>query len=1027
MAGRDGLDFGAALKRYRLAAGLTQEELAERAHLSVRAITDLERGVRRTPRPDTVALLVGALSLTSHDRTALEAAARQHRLQLAATMTGEPDTTTARPEPGKAAANLLPTAVAHAQGGFLGAVPTGPLVGREPELRRLLVALDGVAGGQGQLVLLAGEPGVGKTRLAQQVMLEAQARGVLVLIGRCYEQHAALPFFPFVEALTSALTLASPALRQEAPRLFPYLGLLLPELIASPPTREGEDLRLRILRAVGGFVSALAVEAPVALLLDDLHCADSASLELLLHLARQTHGGRVLLLGTYRDLEVGHQHPLAGALAELLRERLVTEISLRRLSCLGTAALIGAHFRVEDVSDELRNLVHSRAEGNPFFTEEILKALVEQGAIFPSATGWDRQAISEIDVPRSVRTVVGQRVARLVPEAQELLRMASVLGQEWDLELLLGTADLDQETVLRYVEAALAAKLLEERRVGRRERFGFVHALIGQALYDDVPRFRLRKLHRQVGETLERAQGEQPEAWAELARHFLAAGEEERATHYALRAGDHAASLYGHAEAVQQYEMALALLKEARDLVGTARTCEKLGAVLSIAGRYDAALKVLDQAAETFGATGDLEGLGRVTAAIGMAHAYRGTGKEGIARLEPVLQLVETHGILPVQGKLRRALLYLLFHSGQYAGLYTSAEQLAHLARAIRDDSLLALAQMMRGMALNVDGSVGVAARVKEVMRSTEEAIRLAEAVGDLEILSQSLHNAGYFRALIGEFAPSRRDFQRAGVVAERRADPTWIAFSATVGGWVAFLEGDWDQARVVCDSAVTMVRQASVPWVTAYVLANRGAICLAEGQWEEASRYLEEACTRAGHSGDLQALRFAAGLLAELEILAGRPAAAQARLVPLLDRPGLEEYNVTAFLPVLAWAHLELGEVVRAADVVEQALRRTRPEGLRLVLVEALRVQAMVAVRLEQWQGAERALEEGLSLARSMAYPYAEARLLHLSGRLYTQLGKPEAARERLAAALAIFQRLGAHKDIQQVERDLAAHATEG
>jgi tetratricopeptide (TPR) repeat protein len=140
-----------------------------------------------------------------------------------------------------------------------------------------------------------------------------------------------------------------------------------------------------------------------------------------------------------------------------------------------------------------------------------------------------------------------------------------------------------------------------------------------------------------------------------------------------------------------------------------------------------------------------------------------------------------------------------------------------------------------------------------------------------------------------------------------------------------------------------------------------------------------------------------------------------------LLDRPGLEEHDVTALLPVLAWAHLEQGEVTQATDTIEQALRRIRPEGLRLVLVDALRVQALVVVRQEQWQEAEQALEEGIALARSMPYPYAEARLLHLSGRLYTQMGKPEVAREHLAAALALFRRLGARKDIEQSEQLLA------
>jgi tetratricopeptide (TPR) repeat protein len=244
---------------------------------------------------------------------------------------------------------------------------------------------------------------------------------------------------------------------------------------------------------------------------------------------------------------------------------------------------------------------------------------------------------------------------------------------------------------------------------------------------------------------------------------------------------------------------------------------------------------------------------------------------------------------------------------------------------------------------------------------------------------------------------------------------------------WISFVLSEWDQARGDLGRALHRSRQIDVGWAAPYALLYLGQLCLAEGQWEDACQYLEEACARTARSGGLQALRAAAGALAELEILAGRPADANARLVPLLDRPGLEEYDVTALLPVLAWAHLEMGGTAQAGDVVEQALRRTRPENFRVVLVEALRVQAMVAARQEQWEEAECALEEGIGLARSMPYPYAEARLLHLSGRLHTQAGKPETAQERLEAALAIFQRLGARKDVEQVEWNLGARAVEG
>ena len=621
--------FAALRRHYRRTAGLTQEELAEQARLSVRGITDLERGARLSPRKETVQLLAEALQLAPADRRRFAVAARSHGPPSGGNR-GAADPVFALPPFGSdAGRRALAGRDPAPSGGFLGALPSGPLVGREAELRRVLAALEAVAGGRGRFLLLAGEPGVGKTRLAQEAMLRAEAQGFRVLVGRCYEQHASLPFFPFTEALTTALALTSPSLRAEAPRRFPYLGRLLPDLLPSPSALEGEDARPRLFHAVTGFVAALAAEAPLALLLDDLHWADSASLELLLYLARQSHGDRVLLLGTYRDVEVNRRHPLERALADLTRERLVEEVVLRGLSPTDIGALIGVRFGLPSVSSELADLIHGRTEGNPFFVEEVLKVLVEQGAIYREGSGWERKSMAELEVPRSIRSVVGQRVGRLPAEAQELLGVASVLGQEWDLELLHGASGLAEESVLDHLDTALAARLLEERRAERSDRYAFAHALIGQTLYEENPRHRLRKLHLRAGETLERQRSDQPEAWGELARHFLAAGEEDRAARYAGLAGDHAAGLYAHAEAVGHYQPALEVLEDRRDDLGGTRVGEKLGVELRLLGRYDAALAGLGRMADALQAAGDLESLGRVTAEIGVVYTVNGAAPEG--------------------------------------------------------------------------------------------------------------------------------------------------------------------------------------------------------------------------------------------------------------------------------------------------------------------------------------------------------------------------------------------------------------
>lgn len=240
---------------------------------------------------------------------------------------------------------------------------------------------------------------------------------------------------------------------------------------------------------------------------------------------------------------------------------------------------------------------------------------------------------------------------------------------------------------------------------------------------------------------------------------------------------------------------------------------------------------------------------------------------------------------------------------------------------------------------------------------------------------------------------------------------------------WIALIRGDWVAARAALEQALTLNTRIEgwQPNMYAQVLLAR--LCLAEGDWAAATAG-GEAATLVRGSSDLQALRWASSVQAEIEILEGRPETGRDRLVPLLDRSDLEEADATALLPVLAWAQLELEQVDQAADTVVQALRRARPEAMRLILVEALRIQALVALRQERWDEAARGLEEGVTLARSIPYPYAEARLLRVSGELHRAQGEPGRAREQCSAALALFRRLGARKDAEQLERDLAALA---
>jgi tetratricopeptide (TPR) repeat protein len=371
-----------------------------------------------------------------------------------------------------------------------------------------------------------------------------------------------------------------------------------------------------------------------------------------------------------------------------------------------------------------------------------------------------------------------------------------------------------------------------------------------------------------------------------------------------------------------------------------------------------------------------------------------------------------SHGL----AALYAALAHLYFAGGRIDEQLVVAERAVELARAAGDDRILADAETKRALALLLLG------RLEDAQRVLEEAIPLAEAAGDLDILGRMLTNVGSVYGAIGELEQGRRYAERALEVAEQWGDAAQVVFATvTLGTWCFFV-GDWTQTRTYLERALGLGRAIGAPRVVAPPLVLLGWLCLAVGSWEEASRYLEEGCTIADRSAGFGLLLDAHALLAEREILEGHPDAACARLGPLRDAARQEVWGGPYAQATLAWAYLEMGDVAAADELVGQAVRRARVEGYGFALVEAQRVQATVAIRQGRWEEAERALEEGLALARSMPYPYGEARLLHVYGQMHVAKGEPGPARQRLEAALAIFRRLGARKDAERVEGTLTA-----
>ena len=606
MTPAQGSQFGDLLRHYRRDRSLTQEELAEQATVSVRAISDLERGLKHRPRKDTVQLLADALHLSDDERNSF---------QLAARALNPSHSRTERLEFPASAPSLLPAGhdAMHLPdreetetnqtlpiGGFLGALPDGPLVARIDEMIAMLGTVEAVERRQGRLMLVAGEAGIGKTRLAQEVTRAVYGRKFLVAAGRCYEPQRSIPYYPFLEALRIAFEAAPASIRNQAGRRWSYLSRLLPEqlgTVVDAPSRGPEEQEL-LFRAVTGFLQAIADVTPVAILLDDLHWADSASLQLLHHLARQTRSSPILLLGTYRDVEVDPQDPLEATLRDLSREQLLEQVTLRRLEERDTAAFISTSMGAIEAESEFAAFVYRHTDGNPFFTQQVLRMLIENGSLYRRNGEWQRREIQEIEVPKSVRSVIAHRIAGLDQPAQEILHEASVLGPAFSFDDLLAmrVSDENDAELENAVDAALTgASTLGLVRMTGKDRYAFDHTLTQQALYAALSPRRRRRLHLLVGRALEKLpERKQRQRAAELAWHFLQGDDADKAIAYALLAGDRAEEVFAHLEAERHYRTALELINEieAPETL-EAQALEKLGAVLKISSRYEEGRSIL--------------------------------------------------------------------------------------------------------------------------------------------------------------------------------------------------------------------------------------------------------------------------------------------------------------------------------------------------------------------------------------------------------------------------------------------------
>jgi DNA-binding SARP family transcriptional activator len=681
----------------------------------------------------------------------------------------------------------------------------GPLVGRWRELDRLgrlwSRARAGVRDGSGRLVLLTGEPGIGKTRLAAELATNAHRAGAIVLAGRSPEENV-VPYQPFLEAIRHYVVgVPSAQLRAtardygaELARLVPELRRRAPELPA--PTRdEPETERYRLFEAVVGLLTEISAYAPVLLVIDDLQWADRATLMLLRHLARAPEPARMLILGAYRDTE--HEPGgFADAVAELRRERLVVELDVGGLSESETAQL--ARLRAGgNPSQAFVRALFRRTEGNPFFIEEIVRHLSEAGLMLDRAGA---SALDQVTLPEGVKDVIARRLSRLDARAIEWLRVAAVIGRDFDAELLERVASLDEDEFLNALEEVLAAGLVIESPI-EPGHYSFSHALIRETLYGGMSAPRRARLHRRVGEALEASGGERH--LSALALHFTrAAGAQdaEKAIRYALRAGARASEMLAHEAAAEHYARALEVLRRF-DPDDDARRLElllALGEARVRAGEMPLAWESFREAAGLAERLGDSDALAR--AAIGASRRY--VQQPGVVDHELIDMFWRAYERTADQRTAMRVRLVsrmcgALYYSPERGRMAALSQEALEIAAELDDPEASAFACAARRRAL------WDPIHLQERLAASTEMLTMARRAGNLELELQA--HAWLVVDLLEQGNHDAVDAQIAAFTAgaERLRQPLYLWHAAVWRVMGTLLAGRLDEAGELAADAV--------------------------------------------------------------------------------------------------------------------------------------------------------------------------------------------------------------------------------
>jgi predicted ATPase/KaiC/GvpD/RAD55 family RecA-like ATPase len=916
------------------------------------------------------------------------------------------------------------------------AVKEVPLVDRTEEMNVLKEAVYRAVHGEGGLVFIHGEAGIGKTRLVRELGAYAQSRGVKVLYGRCpalFRMDGVPPYVLWKEIIKDYLGECTPEQLNRVIGFYPAeVAKLVPEISQKlrafpqsfPISPEQEQNRL--FEAVSQFIINISQENSLLVVLDDLQWTDPSSLLLMHYLARGVQKTPLLLLGAYRSTDIDTKHPLTPVLAELNRERLPQEIQLKRMSLSDVSEMIKNILEQENVPQEFCTLVYEKTKGNPFFAEEVVKSLKEEGIIYREGNKWAFKDVSSIEFPETVKNVVKARFSRLDEDCQNVLTMASFIGNDFTLEAMCAVTGIEEDKLLKLMDKMFKTGLIKEQIVRGEGICSFADILVRDVVYEEVSPLTRKKTHGVVGCALENVYVKTvDEHYGELASHFLESGDKGKALGYFLKAGDKAAKIYANSEAASYFQSALKLLEEKEDETREkARVLEQLGDIKRLVGEYDLCMKRWNEALQVWKQLDEKDKTARLYRKMAMI-LWSDLGNTVGAREN----FEKASGIL--EGEPENVELAALYADRARMSFFTEdvtkarswAEKALELAKKLNTSEAIASSYLTLGYVLDATGEK------EKAVEYTEKALKIALDNGHVVVAARACNNVADQLLEAGENERALACFEKGLELSKKAGAIYGISWFGIRLEGMHLGKGDSDKAFTLAEQSESLDRKTGMLFNLSNSTLCLGLLYHWLGEWNKGEQYLKESLSISQKTNNTQSISYSYLWLGWSYYDKGEYAKAIEffdEMAEIDEKRGKANQVLNYQIP--AMNDIELGEIDKAKTLLDDMHEFAHEKQNKQLIADEDATRAMLLRAEKRWDKSielfEKSLQEYEALgARQWNVYWLAKNVLCEYSRVYlerNQQGDKEKARDLLNQALEIFQKMGAKKDIEKVQAKL-------